>query len=217
MLIVQCDFDDTITDGNVSTAIREAFSPDGWTSMEDEYEAGKYSVEESNIRQFALVTAGQKEIEDFILGMVVVRYDFDQFVNYCYGENIRLVIVSSGLDIYIKPTMELLGFEHLEMHSGTAQVTGSDGIKVEYTNPSGEVITRGFKESYLRHFKSQGDTVIYVGDGLSDIVPAKEADFVIARSTLEEHFKENGLPYSSFNTFGDGGTHVIEIKKQLDE
>lgn len=215
MLTVQCDFDDTITEGNVSTAIREVFAPDGWTSMEDEYEAGKYSVEESNIRQFALVKADEKEIEDFILGVVVVRYDFDQFVNYCHGEGIRLVIVSSGLDLYIKPTMELLGFDHLEMHSGKAQVTGSDGIKVEYTDPSGANLTRGFKESYLRHFKGQGDTVIYVGDGLSDIAPAREADFVIARSTLEEHFKENGLPYSSFNTFADVAKRVIEINQQL--
>lgn len=217
MLIVQCDFDDTITEGNVSTAIREAFAPDGWTSMEDEYVAGKYSVEESNIRQFALVTAGEKEIEDFVLGVVVVRYDFDQFVNYCEEGGVRLVIVSSGLDIYIKPTMALLGFDNLEMHSGKAQVTGSGGIKVEYTDPSGTVITQGFKESYLRHFKSAGDTVIYIGDGLSDITPAKEADFVIARSTLEEHFEKNGLPYTSFNTFSDVAKRVIEIQKQFNE
>ena len=49
MLTVQCDFDDTITDGNVSTAIREAFAPDGWTSMEEDYGAGKYSVACSSV------------------------------------------------------------------------------------------------------------------------------------------------------------------------
>ena len=30
MLIVQCDFDGTVTMGNVGTAIKEAFGPDNW-------------------------------------------------------------------------------------------------------------------------------------------------------------------------------------------
>ena len=30
MLLVQCDFDDTITVGNVSVLIREAFADDDW-------------------------------------------------------------------------------------------------------------------------------------------------------------------------------------------
>ena len=73
MLLVQCDFDDTITVGNVSEAIREAFAPDGWRAMEEEYLAGKYSVEESNIRQFAPVRARKEDIEDFVLGARGVR------------------------------------------------------------------------------------------------------------------------------------------------
>ena len=34
LLLVQCDFDDTITVGNVSVAIREALAPEEWRSME---------------------------------------------------------------------------------------------------------------------------------------------------------------------------------------
>ena len=214
MLIVQCDFDDTITVGIVSTVILEAFAAGDWATMLEEFHAGKYSVEESNIRLFALVEAEKADIEEFILGQVVVRYAFDEFVEYCQGEGIRLVIVSSGLDLYIQPTIRQLGLDHLEIYSGHALVTPS-GIEVQYTNPSGAPITRGFKESYVRHFKAEGNTVIYVGDGDSDIVPAGESDFVIARSTLEEHRKTNGLPYFSFDTFNDVGKHVEEIRQRL--
>ena len=213
-MIVQCDFDDTITIGNVSAAIHDAFGPDDWLSMEEEYLSGKYSVEESNIRQFALVRAEKEEIEAFVLGDVAVRYAFDQFVEYCLGEGVRLVIVSSGLDLYINPTISQMGFDHLDVYSGKAQVT-PEGIKVEYTDPGGATITNGFKDSYIRHFKSQGNTVAYVGDGLSDITPAHEADFVIARGTLEEHCKESGLPYFGFETFDDVGRHVEEIRQRL--
>ena len=79
MLMIQCDFDDTITDGNVSEIIREAFAPPGWNAMEDEYLEGKLSVEESNIAQFALITADRREIEEYVLGAVVVRFAFDEF------------------------------------------------------------------------------------------------------------------------------------------
>ena len=49
--------------------------------------------------------ADGKEIEEFVVGDVVVRYAFDDFVDYCRGMGIRLVIVSSGLDLYIRPIM----------------------------------------------------------------------------------------------------------------
>ena len=216
MILVQCDFDDTITVGNVSAAIREMYGPEDWATMEKEFVSGKYSVEESNIRQFALVKADKKAIEDLVLGDVVVRYAFDEFVDYCHGVGIRLVVVSSGLDLYIDPTLVQLGLEHLEVHSGMAEVT-PQGVSVEYTNPLGNVITRGFKESYVRYHKQEGNTVIYIGDGLSDIVPAEEADFVIARSTLEDHFRSRGLPYFSFDTFNDVGKHVEEIRQRIKE
>ena len=213
-ILVQCDFDDTVTVGNVSTAVRDEFCQVDWRTMEDEYLAGKYSVEESNVRQFGLIVADREEIEEFVVGDVVVRYAFDDFVDYCRGVGIRLVIVSSGLDLYIRPIMRQLGLEDLEIFSGSAEVA-SDGIRVEYSDPSGAPITSGFKESYLRHFQCQGNAVVYVGDGLSDIVPAQKADFVIARSTLREHLTGRGVSHFAFETFNDVGTHVEEVRQRL--
>ena len=211
-LLVQCDFDDTITVGNVSTAIRAAFAPDEWRRHEEEYLAGKYSVEESNIRQFPLVKATRGEIEAFVLAEVVVRDGFGEFVAYCQRTGIRLAVVSSGLDMYIEPTMRREGLEHLEVHSGRAKFTGS-GIQVTYADPCGTVIRQGFKESFVREFKRRGYTIIYIGDGLSDIAPATEADHVLARSTLERHFKASTLPYSNFRNFEDARQRVEEIHR----
>ena len=214
MLIVQCDFDDTVTVGNVSAAIREVFASGDWRSIEEEQLAGKISVEQANIRQFEMVRAGRKEIEDFVMGDVVVRYAFDQFVDYCAGEGIRLAIVSSGLDLYIKPAFEQLGFDGLEVYSGHADVT-PEGVQVSYTDPYGTILSEGFKESYVRWLKRDGDTLVYIGDGQSDIQPASEADFVIARSTLAEHRERLGLPGYTFETFDDVGKHIEEIRKLM--
>ena len=55
MFTIQCDFDDTITVGNVSVALKEAFALEQWKQIEAKYIAGQFSVEESNRRQFALI------------------------------------------------------------------------------------------------------------------------------------------------------------------
>ena len=211
-LLVQSDFDDTITIGNVSAIIREAFAPDEWREMEREFYAGKYSVEESNVRQFALVRASVDEIEELLSTRVEVREGFVEFVEYCEREDIRFVVVSSGLDLYVNPTMRRAGLGRVEAHSAATTVS-PDGVGVSYTGPSGEPISHGFKDSFARHFKSQGYRTVYIGDGLSDVGPANEADFVIARSTLEANFKARSLPYYPFSTFLDVRRHVDEIRR----
>ena len=213
-ILVQCDFDDTVTENNVSTLIRRAFAPDEWVRMEEEYVSGKYSVEESNIRQFPLVRADRRLIEELVRRDAGVRPGFEAFVEYCRREGIRPVIVSSGLDLYIHPVLGQLGLDGIEVYSAAAEVT-ADGVQVEYTGPTGARITRGFKESYVTHFRGQGNLVIYVGDGRSDIEPASRADFVIARSTLEEHLRRRKLPYYSFRDFTDVHKHVAAISRRL--
>ena len=212
MLVVQCDFDDTVSLGNVSTAIRREFGPEEWVAMEKEYHSGLYSVEESNIRQFALVTASEEHIAEFVASAVKVRDGFTGFVSYCRREGLKLLIVSSGLDLYIAPTLAKFGLSDLEFHSAHARSMGN-GIEVAYTDPWGEPLTRGFKDAHVRSLKESGATVIYVGDGYSDVGPAREADFVIARSKLESDRRRQGLPVFPFETFDDVERHVKEIRR----
>ena len=210
MLVVQCDFDDTITLSNVSVAIREKFGPPNWLEMEDEYLLGRYSVEESNIRQYELIKTTKQELETFVVQQTGIRYGFGDFHEYCRQIGVRLVIVSSGLDIYIRPILAKLGLDDIEFHSGSARITPS-GIVVKYFDPSLREIRNGFKESYVTHYKGQGNLVAYVGDGISDIGPAREADFILGRSALLDNSRKEGLECHPFETFGD----VTEIIGRL--
>jgi|TARA_Y100000310_G_C20677595_1_gene813990 2-hydroxy-3-keto-5-methylthiopentenyl-1-phosphate phosphatase len=216
LLVVQCDFDDTVTVGNVSVAIREAFDLENWKEMEEEFVSGKYTVEESNIRQYAGLTVSRQEIEEFVKGDVVVRYAFDEFAAYCAGTGVHLAVVSSGLEFYVSATIGAMGMDGVEIHAGHAEFT-PNGIRVSYENPAGAPITNAFKDSYVAHFKSQGNTVVFVGDGLSDLGPARLADHVIARDGLADDMERLGLPYSRFETFRDVGEHVERIRKNLED
>lgn len=213
MIVIQCDFDETVTAVNLGFGLREAFAPDGWTAMEEDFLAGRCSIEENNVKQFKLIKISTQDVEDFVLGNVVLRPEFGEFVEYCQGVGLKLVIVSSGLDIYIKMILKLLELEDLEVHSGKTTI-GSNGIEVSYSGPDGKPINSGLKEAYVNHYKEAGHTVVYVGQGLSDIAPAGAADHVIATSALAEHLTEQDSPFHKFDTFQDVATRLEEIRKE---
>lgn len=215
MLLIQCDFDDTISVGNISKAIRNALAPNEWHQIEEAYLAGKHSVEESNIQQFKMVKTTEQKIRELVASTVVVREGFAKFIRHCLSHHVLPVVVSSGLDLYVKPTLEKLGLGMIESHSATTTITES-GIEVEYYGPSGTIITRGFKESFLNQFIKLGHTVIYVGDGLSDKIPAIQADFIIARSTLASYLEKKKHPYYTFKNFYDVRNHVDTIRHSID-
>ena len=125
-----------------------------------------------------------------------------------------MVIVSSGINLYIDPILQQLELNELEVRSAIGDVS-LNGINLEYRNPSGSVITSGFKQSHLRHFKETGHSIIYIGDGLSDIEPALQADFVIARDELEAYFKKHQLPYANFTNFKEIGEHVERFRNAV--
>jgi len=199
---------------NLGTAIKEAFGPDNWQELEAEYESGKLTAEQNTIRQFGLMDATQDDIEEFVKGDVVVRFSFDEFVGHCEGEGIRLAIVSSGIRPYVDAILELVLFQKLEVHAAEAEFT-PNGIQVKYIGPSGESLESGFKAAWTDHFKAEGYTVIYVGDGLSDLEAAKKADHVIARSGLATEMERLDLPFKPFDHFEDVGEWVQEIHTNL--
>ncbi len=215
MIVVQCDFDGTVTAVDLAYGLREAFAPDGWTAMEDDFQAGRCSIEENITKQFKRINVSEKDIEDFVLGNVVLRPEFGEFVAYCRGVGLKLVIVSSGLNIYIDMILKLLDLDDLEVHSGKVTIESS-GIDVTYSGPDGQRIESGLKEAYVGHYKEAGHTVVYVGQALSDVAAADAADYVIARSTLAEHLAEQGSPYHKFDTFQDVGERLEEIRQEVE-
>ena len=214
LLIVQSDFDGTITTSNIGDAIKEAFGPEGWTDLEAEYQAGNLTAEQNTIRQFAMIDAAQEDIEELVKGEVVMRFMFDEFVHHCHGVGIRLDVVSSGLHTYIDAILNMLLFDHIQVHAGQSEFT-SEGIQVTYTGPDGQNLDSGFKAAWTDQFKSEGRTVVYVGNGRSDLEAAKRADHVIATSGLAEEMTRLGLPFHPFENFEHVGERVEEIRAEL--
>ncbi|MFH1486745.1 MAG: hypothetical protein ABIH46_11805, partial [Chloroflexota bacterium] len=117
-----------------------------------------------------------------------------------------------GLDFYIEASLSKFGVRGLVYHSGMATFTAS-GITVQYPSPNGiDPLEIGFKTAYVDFFQQKGYKVVYIGDGLSDRVPASKASYVFARGSLLDSCRSSGVPHSAFSDFRD----VIGVLKALD-
>ena len=202
MFTVQCDFDDTIVTGNVGKSLLNAFASAKWRAIENLYLTGEITVEETNRREFALLNVTKQTIEDHVFETAELRPGFPEFLEHCASTGLNFSVVSNGVDLYIEPALRSLFSSTAQLHSAHGKIT-ENGISISYLDPYGIDCPDAFKLAWLRYFKSQGQEVIYIGDGKSDISAALEADYVIATSSLEDYFRSERLNYFEFKDFYD--------------
>ena len=202
--LVQCDFDGTITDKDVSFLLLDTFADGDWRKLLAEYQAGEISVGAFNTKAFAMVKADKQALLDLISasGRIKIRPGFPELVNYCSQNGLKFVIVSNGQDFYIKDILEKLGLTDVEFHSARSRF-GSKGLDVRYIGPDGSIVENSFKETYTRLFLNQGYRIIYAGNGVSDIYPARLAHHVFATGDLLEKCQETKLDCIPFDDLND--------------
>ncbi|OGN97937.1 MAG: hypothetical protein A2Z77_08835 [Chloroflexi bacterium RBG_13_51_36] len=206
--LVQCDFDGTVTETDISFLLLGAFAQGDWRRLLQDYKEHKISVGAFNTRAFAMVKADEHTLLQFLKGDLKVRAGFHELVNHCQERGFRLVIVSNGLDFYIRAILKDLGLGHLEVYAAQAAFH-PEGMEVHYVGPDGRRLDDGFKEAYIESFLKPGYRVVYIGNGDSDIAPAKYAHHVFATGDLAVYGRERNLKYKPFETF-------LEVVRELD-
>jgi 2-hydroxy-3-keto-5-methylthiopentenyl-1-phosphate phosphatase len=201
-ILVQCDFDGTVTEEDISFFLLDAFAQGDWRQLLREYKEHRMSVGEFNTRAFAMVKADKHKLLEALKDNVKVRAGFHELVNYCLKKGFRLVIVSNGLNFYVEAVLKDLGLRSIEVYAAQASFH-PEGMKVQYVGPDGKRLEDGFKEAYTQSFLKLGYKVIYIGNGDSDVAPAKYAHHLFATGDLLAYCKENNLKYKPFETFID--------------
>lgn len=202
--VVQCDFDGTITEKDVSFLLLDAFADSSWRQMLKQYQQGRLSVGTFNRRAFAMIKADKQTLLDLVLnsGQVTIRPGFPELRSYCSQNDLELVIVSNGQDFYIDAILSKLGINDIEVFAATSSF-GPEGVEVRYIGPDGNEIEESFKETYTRLFLSRGYRIIYVGNGISDIYAARQAHHVFATGDLLGKCRETRLDCTPFNDLND--------------
>lgn len=200
--LFQCDFDGTITPEDVSFLILDAFGSQGWKQLLEQYREGKITVAHFNTQAFTTVKADEQTLVGFVRDRARIRPGFHDLLACCHRKGFEFVIVSNGLDFYIRTILNNIGTDGIRVFAATTQF-GSSGIEARYLGPRGDRLEDRFKEAYLRSFQEQGCRVIYAGNGFSDINPARESYHVFATGELLTACNEMNIACTPFNDLSD--------------
>jgi len=196
-VLIQCDFDGTLTIGDISFLILDEFTGLGWRQEFDDYMQGKITVNRFNTRAFSRVKADQAELARFVRERSVIRPGFSELLQVCRDKNFRFVIVSNGMAFYIETILQMLGFADIEFIAGQA-VFSPQGVQSWYPGPDGQPIEDGFKVSWAEYFQKQGYRLIYIGNGVSDFPPARRCSQIFAIDQLATECSRNGVEFIPF-------------------
>ncbi len=206
--VVQCDFDGTVTIEDASFVMLDTFARGDWREVNREYEAGRITVGRFNEVAFGMVRATREMLLDAIKGKVHIRPGFPEFAAECRRRGYHLAIVSNGLDFYITDILRNLGLPETEVHAARTVFQG-DRLSVQYIGPDGRAVDDAFKEAYVGQYLAQNHRVVYVGNGSSDLLPARKCHYIFATGTLLQRCDEAGLARTPFDDF-------YEITRSLD-
>lgn len=211
-IAVQIDFDGTVTEEDVSFLLLDTYVGGEWRKHLDEYSSGDITVGTFNKKVFGMMKADRKTMTDFVLSSprVKIRPGFKELIAYCRKQGYKTVIVSNGLKFYIEALLKRQGIKGLEIHAAE-NVFFKGSVDVNYLGPDGKEVDAGFKEAYTKELCKQGYDVIYIGNGTSDIYPARLAKNVFACEDLLVKCQKDKLTHYPFKDFFE----VIEQMEKL--
>jgi 2-hydroxy-3-keto-5-methylthiopentenyl-1-phosphate phosphatase len=200
--LIQCDFDGTLTDDDIGFILLDRYGHEEWRRLLQDYKEHKISVDEFNTGAFSLINADRKTLEETTRNVYSIRNGFHELFAYCAKRDFRLVIVSNGLEFYIRIILQQIGLENVEVYAAQTEFH-NNGLKVQYIGPDGKQSNDGLKETYIKLFKNEGYRVVYLGNGDSDIYAARHAHHVFARDMLLTLCKDEGINHEPFNDLHD--------------
>ncbi len=200
--LVLVDFDGTITKNDVGALLFKTFSKKESQKIVSLWLKGEINSKECLQRECELLRISRSELKKFALSQKIDG-KFPAFVDLCNREKIRLVILSDGLDFYIKLILDKYGLGKLPFYSN---LLGFEGKKLK---PEFPYFDRGCggcgncKRFHLKNLKRPNQKVVYIGDGLSDKCAITEADFVFAKDDLRRFCEKEDIKHYPFHDFGD--------------
>ncbi|OGL40235.1 MAG: hypothetical protein A3C43_06410 [Candidatus Schekmanbacteria bacterium RIFCSPHIGHO2_02_FULL_38_11] len=205
--MVLTDFDGTVTKRDVCYLLLDEFAKFNWQETDRQWVDGRLSTEEAYKKLLKSIDITKEKFDRFI-ETVEIDEGFKAFFFGCKKNNVRVEIVSDGLDYYIRRILEREGLGEIPFHSNRLNFKGNEWV-LEFDKKSHKLCPRkdnpcGFcKRMVVEARKNEGYKIIFIGDGPSDRCPASCADIVFAKGFLKEFCVENKISHYEFMDFND--------------
>jgi len=209
-LALLCDFDGTVTKGDVGHRIYTQFGDERWEEINKRWRRGEISSKECLIGEYDLIDADEDEVRDFVMQMEIDT-GFADLVDTCRRNDIPIAIVSDGFDFYIRAILEKYGFSDI---SALCNKMWFNDRKVELAFPfyeHGCGKCGNCKTLHVKRLRDEDRKVIYVGDGLSDKFASRASDVIFAKDELMEYLESNGIEYNRFSSLSEVNNWMTDL------
>ncbi|RUM26572.1 phosphoserine phosphatase [Rhizobium vallis] len=211
MQIAFCDFDGTISKEDVTDLVLEKFALQQWHDIEEKWASGGINSAQCMRLQIPLIRASIDELHRF-LDSVEIDAGFVRFRDFCRANDVRLVVVSDGVDHFIRRILSNHGVTDIEVIANHL-VWNDDGDGAEFRlqtpfSKSGCLTASGVCKCAVI---ADCDQHIYIGDGRSDFCVSHQASAVFAKKKLAEYCDLNRIPYSPYQGFAEVQASLASI------
>jgi len=208
------DFDNTITCGDVLDGIIEKFAVNvRWRVLEEDWAAGRIGARACLEGQLGVLRASWPALTRHLDG---IRLDpgFAALRDLLQRERIELTVVSDNFDLFVGHILRQQGLGDVAYRANHLEIAADRLLpSFPYANPDCPDCAHCKKTHFLppHHDARQ---VIFIGDGRSDICPARHADIVFAKTGLLSYLQGAKIPCLAY----DDLTGVVDtLKKRLHE
>ena len=200
---VYCDFDGTISIGDIGNRLFRTFATGNIDGILNEWKEGKIGSRECLRRECELVSATKEELLTFS-DEQKIEPSFKKFYDYCKRRNWNFLIVSDGLDFYIHRILKNYNLNNIPVYANHVKFVSKNKIDSEYPYYDKGCLTCGNCKGYfVKEEQKKGNKVIFIGNGYSDRCAVPAADIVFAKTDLKKYCELNNYSYFDFNDFND--------------
>ena len=112
--------------------------------------------------------------------------------------------MSDGLSYYIERILNIHGYKNLKIFANKLIFLNHNKIKPEFPYYEKECsVCANCKGLHIRKERKNNDTLVFIGDGLSDRCGVKESDIVFAKDSLKTYCLQNDIKFYQYNNFND--------------
>lgn len=207
MIRAFCDFDGTIAVHDVGARLFRTYGGREAEQAVREYLGGVINARECFERECRAVPHLTKQ--EFLEFVAQFELDpgFRPFVEFCEARSIPVVVVSDGLDVYVRHLLESNGLGRLMSFANHVEFVPMDGtVRMAVSFPYRDAECpqcANCKRNHLLTLSADDDIIVYVGDGFSDRCPVRYADIVFAKKGLTTYCQEQNISSHAFQTFHD--------------
>jgi 2-hydroxy-3-keto-5-methylthiopentenyl-1-phosphate phosphatase len=184
-LLVITDFDGTLSLTDVGYEVLLKFSRQGWDDIDRDYCEGRIGSMEAYGRICAILGGTREDMLQFVAENAVIDPHFEEFYAFCRKSGIDVKVVSDGLDFYIDFILRRHGLSDIPFFSNVMTFLDGKPQAIEFPHANDTCNKCGTcKNNILESCRAGYEKIVYVGDGYSDLCPARKADLVFAKGIL---------------------------------